>query len=334
MMAGRNFIILMTTWSALVFSSEAYGMLTSHFTFTSNTGNNATVSVPIVSNPSIGDVPLRAGDEIGVFTPGGLCVGAVVWDGVGNKAITVWGDDPMTPELDGLQAGQLMLYRVWVQSTNAEYADVLVSYSMGAPGSYRINGTYILSALTVLGTHTVTATAELHGSITPTGRVIVVHAASQAFTIAPDSGYDLEALFVDGATIVPAPSSYTFLNVTANHTIHARFERVTAVVEEGGQRLAQESMYVLEQNYPNPFNPSTEIRYELPQAGGSKSEISHVTLKIFDLLGREAATLVDGARRAVRYAVQWNAAGFPGGVYFYRLQANGTTVTRSMIVLK
>jgi hypothetical protein len=70
----------------------------------------------------------------------------------------------------------------------------------------------------------------------------------------------------------------------------------------------------LEQNYPNPFNPTTTIYYELPGE-------SRVTLKMFNLLGQEIATLVNEVKQAGLYEVQWNAATFPSGVYFYRLQA-------------
>jgi hypothetical protein len=74
--------------------------------------------------------------------------------------------------------------------------------------------------------------------------------------------------------------------------------------------------FALYQNYPNPFNPSTAISYEL-------SAKSQVSLKVYDVLGREVATLVDGEQNAGVYKVNFNAAGFASGVYFYRLAAVG-----------
>ena len=72
--------------------------------------------------------------------------------------------------------------------------------------------------------------------------------------------------------------------------------------------------YSLGQNYPNPFNPATVISYEL-------AVNSVVTLKIFDLVGRGVATLVNEKKDAGRYSVQWDASGFASGIYFYRLEA-------------
>lgn len=74
--------------------------------------------------------------------------------------------------------------------------------------------------------------------------------------------------------------------------------------------------YRLEQNYPNPFNPSTTIQFALPKR-------SVVTLKLFDMLGREVATLVDEELRPGEYKVVFDASSLSTGVYFYRLQAGG-----------
>ncbi|HWP82727.1 MAG TPA: T9SS type A sorting domain-containing protein [Bacteroidota bacterium] len=116
-----------------------------HFRFASQTGNNATVAVPLAANPNINGTPLAPGDEIGVFTPSGLCVGAVVWNGA-NVAITVWGDNDQTTEIDGMRAGEIINYHVWRQSTNTEYASVSVTYSLG-DGIYTPNALYTLSSL-------------------------------------------------------------------------------------------------------------------------------------------------------------------------------------------
>jgi endoglucanase len=85
--------------------------------------------------------------------------------------------------------------------------------------------------------------------------------------------------------------------------------------------------FTLRQNYPNPFNPSTIIQYQVPSIG-------IVTLKIYDILGREVAALVNEEKRLGKYDVQWNASNMPSGVYFYRLHAGSFIETKRMILLK
>lgn len=84
---------------------------------------------------------------------------------------------------------------------------------------------------------------------------------------------------------------------------------------------------ILGDNYPNPFNPSTTIEYSIRQQ-------SHVTVKIFDLLGREVAVLVNEKKDAGTYSVQWNASAMPSGIYFYKLEAGVFSNTKKLIVLK
>jgi hypothetical protein len=85
--------------------------------------------------------------------------------------------------------------------------------------------------------------------------------------------------------------------------------------------------WALKQNYPNPFNPSTTIRYNIPRQ-------SFVTLKIFDLLGREVATLVNDMKRAGTHSVKWDASRLSSGVYFYTITAGTYRETKRMILMK
>jgi hypothetical protein len=88
------------------------------------------------------------------------------------------------------------------------------------------------------------------------------------------------------------------------------------------------SLFKLEQNYPNPFNPSTKIRFQLDKA-------SSVTLKIYNLIGQEVASLVEGTKQPGTYDVLFDARALSSGVYFYRLStAAGPTETRKMVLLK
>ena len=89
----------------------------------------------------------------------------------------------------------------------------------------------------------------------------------------------------------------------------------------------QPADFALAQNYPNPFNPATKIDYTLKSDG-------RVRLTVFDLKGREVATLADGLKPAGRHSVIWDAKNLKSGVYFCKLQADGTTITRKMLLVK
>jgi len=86
-------------------------------------------------------------------------------------------------------------------------------------------------------------------------------------------------------------------------------------------------IYKLSQNYPNPFNPSTTIKFQLPSSG-------IVSLKIYDILGREITTLVDEFKTEGRYEVIFNASSLASGVYLYRLNVNDYVDVKKMILLK
>jgi len=92
-------------------------------------------------------------------------------------------------------------------------------------------------------------------------------------------------------------------------------------------RVELPEVYSIMQNYPNPFNPLTVIRYSLPVTG-------HVTLKIYNVLGTEVATLVNEEMMPGIYEVTWDASGMSSGVYIYRLQAGEYVESRKMLYLK
>jgi hypothetical protein len=85
--------------------------------------------------------------------------------------------------------------------------------------------------------------------------------------------------------------------------------------------------FMLYQNYPNPFNPSTTISYDLP-------ERSRVKLSIYNILGQEVATLVNGEQEPGRYNINFDASGLPSGIYFYTLQTPYFTKTNKMVLVK
>ena len=87
------------------------------------------------------------------------------------------------------------------------------------------------------------------------------------------------------------------------------------------------SELALKQNYPNPFNPATVIKYQIPSEG-------HVTLKVFDMLGREVQTVVNETEEAGTHEVHFDGSKLSSGIYFYTLESAGLTQTRKMILMK
>jgi hypothetical protein len=85
--------------------------------------------------------------------------------------------------------------------------------------------------------------------------------------------------------------------------------------------------YDLSQNYPNPFNPNTTIRYQIPKAG-------MVTLKVYDIIGREVTTLINENKIEGFYTVKFNASKLPSGVYIYQIRVNDYVSSKKMILLK
>ncbi|WP_369685745.1 T9SS type A sorting domain-containing protein [Ignavibacterium album] len=85
--------------------------------------------------------------------------------------------------------------------------------------------------------------------------------------------------------------------------------------------------YDLEQNFPNPFNPTTTINFQLP-------ENSHVSLKVFDIIGNLIATLVDENIEAGYHSIVWDASGLSSGVYLYSLTSGSFVSTKKLVLMK
>jgi hypothetical protein len=107
------------------------------------------------------------------------------------------------------------------------------------------------------------------------------------------------------------------------------FNSAQVSVDEQNQTVYN---FSLEQNYPNPLNPSTNIRYNIPS--NVKGEMSKVTLKIYDVLGKEVAILVNEEQSAGNYEVNFDASKLSSGVYFYTLTTDNFKQSKKMILLK
>lgn len=106
-----------------------------------------------------------------------------------------------------------------------------------------------------------------------------------------------------------------------------RLERILTSVAPDRNFGGVPAQFTLDQNYPNPFNPSTTIRYALP-------ERSQVLLSVFNTLGQQVATLVEGEQEVGYHEVKFGGSGLSSGVYFYRLQAGELVQTRKLLLTK
>ena len=237
--------------------TDSTQFLTEHFQFTDNTGENATLIIPLDIEPQYLDgSPLRKGDEIGVFTTDSLCCGAVVWDSTNSASITVWGDDSQTDSVDGFKTGDSLHFVAWRKIVDKEFS-VVVSYVDEQHKFYKSNGISILTELIV-----------------------------QFFS--------------------------------------------TGVVEN--KNFNSPTHFELFQNFPNPFNPETTIEYHVAKAG-------HIKVAVYNLLGQQIKTLIDENQQPGIIKLMWqgkNSKGekVPSGMYFYRMEADGFSQVRKMLLLE
>jgi hypothetical protein len=99
---------------------------------------------------------------------------------------------------------------------------------------------------------------------------------------------------------------------------------VVSVNENVSNHFRHTVNFLLLQNYPNPFNPITKINYQIPK-------LSFVTMKVYDVLGKEVATLVNEEKPAGNYEIDFDGTGLPSGIYFYQLKAGNFVETKKMI---
>jgi predicted acyl esterase len=123
--------------------------------------------------------------------------------------------------------------------------------------------------------------------------------------------------------------SQTWISMEASHPSYIELPLLTGSLPKSVVLESNDvpEKFNLAQNYPNPFNPTTDIEYAVLTAG-------HVSLKIFDVLGREITSLVDDVQQAGSYKATFNASNLASGIYFYRLITNETVQTKKMMLLK
>lgn len=131
---------------------------------------------------------------------------------------------------------------------------------------------------------------------------------------------------VDSSILVPSPRrSVAYVLIDNGSTILSSIE---------AERVHAPQRFALEQNFPNPFNPSTTIEYALPGFRSQGSGVREVRMVIYDVLGREVATLVDATLPPGRYKVSFDGSQLASGVYFYCLEAGESVLVKKMTLVK
>ena len=181
---------------------------------------------------------------------------------------------------------------------------------------------------------TSSATIDAYGTLTlPNGSFGALR-GTQTSTVKIYSGSTLESSSAgysivwytgEGHQLTVAVDSGATSGTVAVRSISLTYSRPTPTAVD--QKPETPSVFSLAQNYPNPFNPSTRINYTLAQTG-------LVSLRVYDVLGRSVATLVDEKQNPGNYSVNFGAGNMPSGVYYYRLTSGAGSVTKKMLLIK
>ena len=168
-----------------------------------------------------------------------------------------------------------------------------------------------------------------------------------AFVFPLNAQYKVErGVFGNGGGINASTNNYligtlgqTFVGVSASsaNEIYSGFWYANQTLVDVSDKQVIPKNYELYQNFPNPFNPTTKIKYSIPSiqnplSGGARGGL--VSLKVYDILGREVKTLVNEVKSPGNYEVNFSAIDLASGVYFYRLQAGNFVQTNKMILMK
>ncbi|MBI5404418.1 MAG: T9SS type A sorting domain-containing protein [Ignavibacteriae bacterium] len=212
-----------------------------------------------------------------------------------NSAVVVSVTGPTT-----LTAGQTATYTLSVSRNS---------------GTFSTGGIDIAVTSGTLGIGSSTGIKILSGEVVHSAKFTGATTKTFTFTAPNTSGTVTMAVTGAAGTNPPAWNHGTSLTITVNPATG---------ISKTGEII---SSYSLAQNFPNPFNPVTKINYSIPKS-------SNVSLKIFDILGREAVVLVNEMQESGLYSVNFDASSLTSGVYYYKLEAGEFTSIRKMTLIK
>jgi photosystem II stability/assembly factor-like uncharacterized protein len=207
-------------------------------------------------------------------------------------------------------------------SENQPVADTIINQNIARTTDGGLTWTLVSTGLQVAndpfsiayipGTNTIVVVGDGSGCSTNNG-------ATWATISAPTPNY-----IFHGLSFLSATTGWATADVDTAGGFIFRYSGTLAVPVQGSP---SEKKFALQQNYPNPFNPSTTISFTIPNA-------AVVSLKVYDVLGREVATLINGRLAAGTHESIFNASKLSSGVYFYKLQAGDFVQTKKMLLVK
>lgn len=235
-----------------------------------------------------------------------------------------------TPWSDGLVTEPYDILQVKIQYTASQPGDLPIRYHIyadnnGNPGTELYN-----ELITVLASETAPNWKTVNVATDPDLADLAGNFWFWLEVVATGSGDRYPQVLGDDEKPWQDRHFYTWdgqgtrSNAQYFYQIHAVLDHVTRAREVSAEIPAAWS---LEQNYPNPFNPATEIRYSVPKA-------EHVTLKVYNMLGQEVATLVNDVSPAGTFAVTFNGHSLSSGLYIYRLESASFTAAHKMLLMK
>ncbi len=259
-------------------------------------------------------------DSTGLFVPaGGLAGWNNAMSGIGTK---IWFGTNGTPLWYSANAGMtwtsqttpaINQYAIWFNDDN-------VGLSGGANIYVTTNGGTNWGNLTTIGTGNVSGITGAATSWWFTRQTTAVNYSS-------NNGTSWSAQYTAPAGsfyhITKSRAGATLWGVRSNGGI-SRYGQTVGITPVSNEVPAQ---YDLSQNYPNPFNPTTKINFAVPKSG-------LVTIKVYDVVGKEVATLVNEVKNAGSYSVDFTANNVSSGVYFYKISAGDFSAVKRMMLIK
>jgi hypothetical protein len=190
---------------------------------------------------------------------------------------------------------------------------------------YTAAGEWLEYTINVVQSGTYTITASVSSGVTSSGKFNLKFGdgTTSTFTTASTGSWSSYTNLTNTVTLQGGEQIMRFNVLTAGFNLdYLTFSQVPTAVSD-----IAPARFQLFDNYPNPFNPSTAFSFSIPSR-------SFVTLKVYDMIGREVATIVSEVFNEGRYTRQWNAQGMSSGVYYYRIQAGYFTETKKLVILK